>query len=103
MNKLHVSAAPHIHSGVSTHNVMMDVAIALVPAAIAAVILFGLNALWIILTCVATTVVSEFLFNLLTKKKQTVGDFSAVVTGLLLAMTLPHTVPYWQVLLGRGL
>ena len=100
MSKLHVSAAPHIHSGVSTHNIMMDVAIALVPAAIAAVILFGLSALWIILTCVATTVASEFLFNLLTKKKQTVGDFSAVVTGLLLALNLSTNVPLWQCVVG---
>ena len=100
MSKLHVSAAPHIHSGVSTHNIMMDVAIALVPAAIAAVILFGLSALWIILTCVATTVASEFLFNLLTKKKQTIGDFSAVVTGLLLALNLSTNVPLWQCVVG---
>ena len=100
MRKLHVSAAPHINSGVSTHNIMMDVAIALVPAAIAAVILFGLNALWIILTCVATTVASEFLFNLLTGKKQTVGDFSAVVTGLLLALNLSTNVPLWQCVVG---
>ena len=100
MSKLHVSAAPHIHSGVSTHNIMMDVAIALVPAAIAAVILFGLSALWIILTCVATTVASEFLFNLLTKKKQTVGDFSAVVTGLLLALNLSTNVELWQCVVG---
>jgi electron transport complex protein RnfD len=79
---------------------MMDVAIALVPAAIAAVILFGLNALWIILTCVATTVASEFLFNLLTKKKQTVGDCSAIVTGLLLALNLSTNVALWQCAVG---
>ena len=100
MSKLHVSAAPHIHSGTSTHNVMLDVVIAMIPASIAAVILFGLKALWLILTCVASAVLSEFLFNLAIKKPQTVGDFSAVVTGLLLALNLSTNVKLWQAALG---
>ena len=102
MSKLHVSAAPHIHSGVSTHNIMMDVAIALVPAAVAGVILFGLSALWIILTCIATAVASEFLFNLCCRKKQTVGDCSAIVTGLLLGLNLSTNVPLWQCVVGAA-
>lgn len=100
MNKLHVSAAPHINSGVSTHNIMLDVVIAMLPAAIASVVLFGLKALWIIIACVGSAVLSEFLFNLCIKKKQTVGDFSAVVTGLLLALNLSTNVEIWQCVIG---
>lgn len=79
---------------------MLDVTIAMLPASIAAVILFGLPALWVILTCVASAVASEFLFNLAIGKKQTVGDFSAVVTGLLLALNLSTKVPLWQCAIG---
>ena len=100
MNKLHVSAAPHINSGTSTHNIMLDVVIAMLPAAIASVVLFGLKALWIIIACVGSAVLSEFLFNLCIKKKQTVGDFSAVVTGLLLALNLSTNVEIWQCVIG---
>ncbi len=100
MSKLHVSHAPHINSGVSTHNIMLDVVIAMIPASIAAVVLFGLQALWIILTCVASAVLSEFLFNLVTKRKQTIGDCSAIVTGLLLALNLSTNVPLWQCIVG---
>ncbi len=100
MKNLHVSAAPHINSGVSTHNIMLDVVIAMVPAAIAAVVLFGLQALLIILTCIASAVLAEAIFNLCVHKKQTVFDFSAVVTGLLLALNLSTNVPLWQCALG---
>ncbi len=100
MKKLSITAAPHINSGVSTHNIMLDVVIAMIPASIAAVILFGLKALWIILTCVASAVLAEFLFNLCAKKKQTVGDLSAVVTGLLLALNLSTNVELWQCAIG---
>lgn len=100
MNELNFSAAPHIHSYRSTQNVMLDVIIALCPAVIASIILFGLPALWIILTCVASTVVSELLFNLIVRKKQTIFDLSAVVTGLLLALNLSTKVPLWQCAIG---
>ena len=100
MKKLHVSAAPHINSGVSTSSIMRDVTIAMLPTAIAAIVLFGLSALWIMLVCVGTAVLSEFLFNLITKKKQTIFDFSAVVTGLLLALNLSTNVPLWQCAIG---
>ena len=79
---------------------MLDVIIALLPASIAGVILFGLDALWLILVCVAAAVLSEFLFNLIAKRKQSVGDLSAVVTGLLLALNLSANVPLWQAALG---
>ena len=100
MSKLHVSAAPHIHSGASTNRIMLDVVIAMLPAAAAAVVIFGLKALWVILTCVISAVLSEFLFNLAVHKKQTIGDFSAVVTGLLLALNLSTNVPLWQCAVG---
>lgn len=100
MNKLHISAAPHIHSGDTTQKIMLDVIIAMLPASVAAVILFGLPALWIILTCVASAVVAEFLFNLAVHKKQTVSDLSAVVTGLLLALNLSTKVDLWQCAIG---
>lgn len=95
-SKLHVSASPHIRSARTTQSIMLDVVIALLPAAIAGVILFGLSALAVIVCCVAGSVLSEFVFNLLLKKEQTVGDLSAVVTGLLLALNLPANVPLWQ-------
>ena len=101
MGKLHISSTPHIHQkGSSTHNIMRDVVIAMLPAAVAGVIIFGLKALWIILTCVASAVLSEVIFNLIARKKQTVGDFSAVVTGLLLALNLSIEVPLWQCVIG---
>ena len=100
MNKLHRSAAPHINSGVSTCNIMLDVVIAMIPAALVAVLLFGLKALYIILTCVASAVVTEALFNLCAKRKQTVGDMSAVVTGLLLALNLSTNVALWECVVG---
>ncbi len=101
MNKLHISPAPHIHQkGGFTANIMLDVTIAMLPAAVAGVVIFGIQALWIILTCVASAVLAEFLFNLCVGKKQTVGDFSAVVTGLLLALNLGTAVPLWQCAVG---
>lgn len=100
MSKLHISAAPHINSGTSTSSIMRDVTIAMLPATIASIILFGLPALWIILVCVGAAVLSEFLFNLACKRQQTVFDFSAVVTGLLLALNLSTNVPLWQCALG---
>lgn len=100
MEKPIMSSGPHIHSGASDRRIMLDVIIALLPASAAGVILFGLPALWMILTCVIFAVLSEFLFNLVCKKTQTVGDLSAVVTGLLLALNLRADVPLWQAALG---
>ena len=100
MNTPVMGSGPHIHSKDSSRRIMLDVIIALLPASVAGVILFGLPALWIILTCVIAAVVSELLFNLATGKPQTVGDLSAVVTGLLLALNLSTNVPLWQCALG---
>ena len=100
MEKLIVSSSPHIHSKTTTRGIMLDVLIALTPAAIASVILFGLKALLIIATSVVSAAVSEFLFNLACKKAQTIGDLSAIVTGLILALCLPAKVELWQCVIG---
>ena len=100
MKKLIVSTSPHIKSPVTTQNIMLDVLIALAPATVMAVVLFGLRALLIIGVCVVTAVVSEFIFNLINKRKQTVLDLSATVTGLLLALNLPLTATVWQCIVG---
>lgn len=100
MKKLIISSSPHIHSGASTRRVMLDVLIALMPAAVAAVCLFGLRALLILAVTTATAVLSELLFCLLAKKKSTVGDLSAAVTGLLLGLNLPLSVTVWQCVVG---
>ena len=98
--KLRLSVSPHIHSGRSTAGIMRDVIIALLPATVAGAVIFGLRALLVVAVCVASCVLFEALFNLLVKKEQTVGDFSAAVTGLLLALNLPSTTPIWQCVVG---
>lgn len=100
MSTLVMSAGPHIHSGNSSRRIMLDVIIALLPAAIASVVLFGFYALAMIVTCVAAAVASEYLFNAVTKRQQTVGDFSAVLTGLLLALNLSTNVALWECAIG---
>ena len=99
-NKPVMAAGPHIHSADSSRRIMLDVIIALLPASIAAVVLFGLQAALMICVCVAAAVVSEFLFNLIARRDQSVGDLSAVVTGLLLALNRSTNVPLWQCALG---
>ena len=101
MSKLHISSTPHIHQkGSSTRNIMLDVVIAMIPATVAGIIIFGLKALLVVLTCVASAVATEYLFNVIAKKKQTAGDFSAVVTGLLLGLNLSTNVELWQCVVG---
>ena len=95
-----LSSSPHIHTRDSSRRIMLDVIIALLPAAIAGVVLFGAKALTLIAACVISAVVSEALFNILAHKKQTVGDLSAVVTGLLLALNLSTNVAIWQCVVG---
>ena len=97
---LTVSVSPHLHSGRTTQNIMLDVIIALCPALIAGTVIFGVRSLLVAAVCMATAVLSEFLFNRICKKEQTVGDLSAVVTGLLLALNLPAVTPAWQAAVG---
>ena len=93
-------SSPFTHCGASTQRIMLDVIIALLPATAAAIVIFGVQALVPILSCVIAAVVSEFLFNAITRRKQSVGDLSAVVTGLLLGLNLSTNVPVWQCVLG---
>ncbi len=102
MKKMIVSSSPHIHSKTSTQKIMRDVLIALLPAATAGVVLFGLKALVTILVCVTSAVLSEFLFNVICKKEQTVKDLSACVTGLILALSLPAKVEIWHCVVGAA-
>lgn len=100
MKKLIVSSSPHIRTRTSTQTIMRDVLIALSPAAVAGVVLFGWKALAIIVACVASSILSELVFNLICKKKQTIADLSAAVTGLILALCLPTSVEIWQCVIG---
>lgn len=95
-----IMVSPHIHSGRSTQSIMCDVLVALLPALVAGTIIFGLRALLVAVICVISCVGFEYLFNLLAKKKQTVKDLSAAVTGLLLALNLPANIPLWQCVVG---
>ncbi len=100
MNKLIVSSSPHIRSSATTQRIMLDVIIALLPATVAGVIIFGLRSLLVVGACVLSAVLSELIFNFAVKKKQTIADLSAVVTGLLLGLNLHANTPIWQACLG---
>ena len=100
MSKLTLSVSPHIHCGRSTSRIMLDVIIALLPAAVAGTVIFGLRSLLVLAVTVASAVGFEALYNLLLKKEQTVGDLSAAVTGLLLGLNLPANIPIWQCVVG---
>ena len=99
-NKFIVSSSPHIRSNEDTSYIMKQVVLALVPAALAAVYFFRASALFVMFFCILGTVASEFLWQKITKQKSTVGDFSAVVTGLLLAFNVPASLPWWMCILG---
>lgn len=90
-----VSSNPHVRSKTTTSGIMLAVVIALLPAAGFGIYNFGLDALILILVTVASTVLTEYLFEKICKKKITIGDYSAVVTGLLLALNLPSSAPWW--------
>lgn len=92
--------SPHFHDKSSTKEIMLTVIIALIPAAVAAVVLFGVKALLLILTCVLTAVISESLWCLIMKKKNTVSDLSCIVTGLLLALNLGTDTSLLQAVIG---
>ena len=100
MSKLVVSSSPHISAPTSVRSIMLDVVLALLPAGCAAVWLFGINALLLILTCVISCVLSEYICRKIMKRDTTIGDLSAVVTGLLLAYNLPPTLPLWMAAIG---
>ncbi len=98
--KLTVASSPHIRGNFRTNRIMLDVVIALLPAFAVGVYRFGVQAVLVALVSIAAAVAAEYLYSLVTRTRNTVVDGSAVVTGLLLAMTLPATVPLWQVAIG---
>lgn len=101
MNKLlKVSSNPHIRSGAATGNIMLTVVFALLPATGFGIYNFGMRAFLLILVTVISAVLTEYLYEKLCKRPVTIGDFSAVVTGLLLALNLPVSVPLWMGALG---
>lgn len=100
MNMLNVSSSPHVRDNSSTRRIMLDVCIALLPACIFGIVNFGMRALAVLVVSVITCVISEYLFEHFMHRPITVGDLSAVVTGLLLGMNMPHTIPLWIVMLG---
>ena len=97
---LNVSSSPHVRDNSSTRRIMADVCIALAPACIFGLVNFGARAFTVLVTAVISCVLSEYLFEHFMHKPITIGDLSAVVTGLLLGMNLPHTMPIWMVVLG---
>ena len=100
MSKYIVSCSPHLRDNVSTRSIMQDVCLAMLPACIAGVLFFGYRAAVILALSVVAAVLSEKFYCKAAHIKDTTGDFSAVVTGMLLAMNLPSTVPYWMPVVG---
>ncbi|MDH3708300.1 MAG: RnfABCDGE type electron transport complex subunit D, partial [Cyclobacteriaceae bacterium] len=97
---LHISTSPHIAKGLSTEVIMRNVVWALLPVAFFAVFVFGLNALLVLLTAVISCVLTEYVLCRISQKESTVSDWSAVITGLLLGLTLPPIFPLWMTFLG---
>nr|WP_191384856.1 RnfABCDGE type electron transport complex subunit D [uncultured Lachnoclostridium sp.] len=99
-NTFNISSSPHIRSKVTSGNIMLMVVIALLPATFFGVYNFGLPALIMMVSTTAASVLTEFIYEKLMHKKVTVGDFSAVVTGMLLGLNMPPTAPWWMGALG---
>lgn len=93
-------SSPHFHDKSSSRRIMLDVIIALLPAVVASIVIFGVKSVWLIATCVLSAVAAEWIFDVCTKKKSTIGDLSAVVTGLLLALNLGTEVSIYEAIVG---
>ncbi|WP_028517294.1 RnfABCDGE type electron transport complex subunit D [Ruminococcus flavefaciens] len=100
MNKLIVSPSPHDENYVKTSNIMLNVIIALLPAWGAAIYFFGMRVIPLTAVCIGSCIFFEYVCRAMMKRSNTVGDMSAVVTGLILAMNLPVTLPYWMAVIG---
>ncbi len=99
---LRVTSSPHVRSARTTQSIMAHVAVALIPAGGFGIFYFGYRAAMIILISCVTAVATEFLYNYITRKAQTIWDLSAIVTGMLLAYNLPSSVPYWMPVVGSA-
>ncbi len=95
-----ISASPHVRSKITTSNIMLMVTIALLPATFFGIYNFGISALILVLVTTGSAVLTEYIYQKLMKKKVTISDFSAVVTGLLLALNLPSSLPWWMGVMG---
>ncbi len=91
-----VSSSPHTHNNINTQRIMLDVIISLIPALVVAVVRFGFHALTLTCVCIASAVIAEYLARKIMKRDNSLGDLSAVVTGLILALNLPSTLPLWM-------
>lgn len=98
--KLVVSASPHLRSKFTTTGIMLDVIIALIPAFIASIFIFGPRTISVTAVSVSSAVLAEYVSRKVMKRHQTIGDLSAIVTGLILALNLPSTIPYWIAAIG---
>lgn len=99
-NELLVTMSPHVTGTQTTKQIMRDVCIALIPTLIAGVVIFGFYSLFIVLLAMGSAVLAEFLYNKITKQPQTIWDYSAVVTGMLLGLNLPPAVPFYVPIIG---
>lgn len=102
-NKLTVSSSPHLHTHDTTTGIMLDVIIALLPATIFGIIIFGWTSLAVVSVSVVAALLAEFIWNLLLKKENSLGDLTAAVTGLLLGINLPSRFPLWMAALGSAI
>ena len=100
--KFEVTSSPHIRGKRNTQQIMLDVILALIPTLLVGIVRFGMNALVVTLVSIIAAVAAEWLCGMIVYHKNTVKDLSSVVTGLLLALTLPATVPYWVAALGSA-
>ena len=103
MQKMNISSSPHITSSENTSGIMLDVIFALLPATVCGIYFFGFHALLIIAVSVASAVVSEYIWCRAIKKEPSLRDLSAIVTGLLLALNLPPTLPLWMAAVGSAI
>lgn len=97
---LTVSSSPHLRHPDTTSGIMLDVIIALIPAALFGCVMFGWHAAAVLFVCMAAAVLSEYVWNLCLRREQSIGDLSALVTGLLLGMNLPPEIPLWIAAIG---
>ncbi len=100
LNTLKITPSPHIKSPMTTQRVMLCVIVSLLPAVIASGIIFGIKALTLISVCVIASIIFEAITRIIMKREQTIGDLSAAVTGLILALNLPPSLPWWMAIIG---
>lgn len=101
-NKFIVSSSPHLHTSLTTTRIMLDVIIALLPTTVIGIIFFGINAALVIAVAIAAAILSEWIFNRIMKKRNSIVDLSAVVTGLLIGLNMPPDIPVWMVAIGSA-